>query len=983
MRKRLCFRGISFICFIALVLQAIYPICLTADMQIQNANEIQQLESYLDEIYAETEGFTYSIEDNGESIRYDFDDPSIGSYKIHLNSGTGNEEHVNEILQKAENPVVDNDALAQEEEAKIVSEDITKRGVYEKHYIRDDGTALAVSYPSPIHRVDAQGNYVEIDNTLTQNNGRLQNTNADVAVSLAQEASAEDLIQISTEGDTLSWQLSTDAKSNSFRSKVYSFFGKEQPTQVAEAKVIDIADNISDDELALAQTKIQSTVVYEDLLLDYVDVEYIVLPEKIKENIILTQKTNFQKYTMSLQSASLVPVLNADNSVSFKNKNGKEVFILQTPYMYDSADEISYDIQIQILQTDNGYAIDFLPNLQWLQDDDREYPIVIDPTVTTTKTSSNTIDTYVYDGCSASSARANEEKLYIGMKSVNSAYKGHRVYWKAKQLPSISIPAAITNATFYVRCYAGTTSSKPFTLYSANGVWDPATLTWANKPNGTQLQSSVNRNASTNVVTFNSAALTNMVRDWYSGRNGNKGFIIKYTNESLSNIDYNSFYSSENTTSSSYMPYLTLEYELPSQNISNGVYRFRNGFSGYYMTFEKEGNAKANPVQTNVAQYSYIPYSPTQYWNVQYVSGGYYHISPYIDSAHRLDINNAGNSNGTNVKTFTSNGNDAQLFRFISCGNGYYRLLPKNSTSRVVETDGMNNENDTNIQIWNYAGSSHQKWYLEYQPNALSQLIYHTRALPISSINGDQYISSPDYKSGDKTYNQIAQIKYDNKTVFSNSDLARTEMQNYNNMRNLLNTCSETAMKEVLIGTASNSTSSNNMLGRFYNGGGTSFTNSVLTNKISSALANHQYHSKIISAFNVSFSRGYRDIARLSYADSSRSSNLYVQDLASTNTYLPVYDSLSYIANGLAFAIHGWQAHSIEVKSITTNNGKYNIVLSLKFWDIFGLEDTDFSKPDFLYGFTSWYILQHYDQYNRAHRPFITYVAYDLEFTYG
>jgi len=50
-------------------------------------------------------------------------------------------------------------------------------------------------------------------------------------------------------------------------------------------------------------------------------------------------------------------------------------------------------------------------------------------------------------------------------------------------------------------------------------------------------------------------------------------------------------------------------------------------------------------------------------------------------------------------------------------------------------------------------------------------------------------------------------------------------------------------------------------------------------------------------------------------------------------------------------------------------------------YDHFGLDESDIEKFGFAEGFRSWYILQHYINYNKAYKPFLTLMEFDTTFT--
>lgn len=316
-------------------------------------------------------------------------------------------------------------------------------------------------------------------------------------------------------------------------------------------------ERLTGNDKQLSAEKVESKIRYENVYSDKVDVEYTVLPNRVKENIIINEKTDLSGYSMNIACEDLTATLDGENGIEFKDKNGRVKYYIQTPYMFDDVYEVSYDIGINIVETDFGYTVTFYPDLNWLNDEERVYPIIIDPTVRTNTTKANFSDTYVYQGSTASKSRAFEERLRVGIYDS----KVHRVLWKAETLPTIPQYAAINSATFKLKLPDVTNTSRAFSLYQINSIWDSYTITWSQAEvlSKTLLNSNVARNSSDDTLTFSGANLTNVVKNWYVGVS-NSGFMIRYTNESLSNPDYNVFYSSDNTTSTSYMPYLLISY---------------------------------------------------------------------------------------------------------------------------------------------------------------------------------------------------------------------------------------------------------------------------------------------------------------------------------------------------------------------------------------------------------------------------------------
>lgn len=608
----------------------------------------------------------------------------------------------------------------------IKEEIVSKRGPYEKHFLCNDGSCIAATYPEQIHFLDSNNNWVEIDNSLSLRDDRIANQNQELEVSFSKKSDENNMVNLHHKNFELSWSLSfnnpTIEKMDKFTesimlnqdtseinepvavlsSKDTNIFNRQINSSTATVKSSPAIETIDIENSSLLMSKIQSGLTYKDIYSGNIDASYTVLPNRVKENIILNKQTTLKNYSMLVTCPKLTPIITAENSVNFLDKNNNVQFTIQTPYMFDNIYELSYDIDISIKTLDNSFIITFTPDQEWLNNTDRVYPITIDPTVRTNTTKANFSDTYVYEGCSASSTRCFEERLRVGIYSVSSSYKTHRVFWKVSTLPTIEAPVTITGASFRLTFPSATTTSRTFSLYAVDSNWTSETISWSNMPTSTLLSSYISRDSSTNTVTFNDPQLADTVRSWYNNSNNNYGLMIRYTDESKTNPDYNVAYSSDNTTSSNYMPFLTVTYvdDYASTPISSGIYYIKNCYSNKYLT----RNSSNNVVQQSLNR------STDQCWKVSAVLD-YYTIEPISKPAMCLDIDNAWDLNGTNVKCHNkSENNTAQRFRIIHSGNDTYRISPECSTTRVLDVCGPSTNDGANIQLWQYENVDQQNW---------------------------------------------------------------------------------------------------------------------------------------------------------------------------------------------------------------------------------------------------------------------------------
>ena len=301
------------------------------------------------------------------------------------------------VSAQALNPVVSQGGS----EPVIVEEDISLRGTYEKHFIMSDGSSMAVAYNEPVH-YEEDGQWFEIDNTLveTKGGGRIANVKGLENVSFSQEPSQE-LVVIEKDGYTISWGLRfSTAPGAGLGASGRGFKGIEtmelDPKVTARVEEPDCTGFEGTDQLMLAPNAAQLT--YEDAAGEGVDVEYTVLPGRVKEAIILESPQDIVSYIMDITAEGLTASINEDGEVVFSN--GTEViFTIWAPYMYDSADELSEEIELDLADNGNGsYTVTLTPDAEWLNDEARVYPITIDPDVTAGQSQTNGIDNFVMEG---------------------------------------------------------------------------------------------------------------------------------------------------------------------------------------------------------------------------------------------------------------------------------------------------------------------------------------------------------------------------------------------------------------------------------------------------------------------------------------------------------------------------------------------------------------------------------------------------------
>ena len=175
---------------------------------------------------------------------------------------------------------------AASEQGNIICEDVTKRDEYTKHFITDAGTTIAARYAFPVHYKNADGEFVDYDNSLRE--AEVEGSASTVDEATADEASAYSL-RASAEAPQTE-EVLTNKKSDS---KVAHFkkSGKAKLVEltrdghtiswgysganIVEAQSVEPkSEELTGNDAFLSLPNLSSTVVYEDIY-NNIDLEVI------------------------------------------------------------------------------------------------------------------------------------------------------------------------------------------------------------------------------------------------------------------------------------------------------------------------------------------------------------------------------------------------------------------------------------------------------------------------------------------------------------------------------------------------------------------------------------------------------------------------------------------------------------------------------------------------------------------------------------
>ena len=430
-------------------------------------------------------------------------------------------------------------------------------------------------------------------------------------------------------------------------------------------------------------SKASGGIAYEKIIAGSpeISVNYSVYRNKIEEDIYINSKTDAKSISMNLSVGTLVARVNYDNSVWLLDDEGEPQYTVGVPYMEDAAGKILNDIKVTVTQSGSDCVITYTPNEAWLNSEDRVYPILLDPSITSREYSSNIVDTYVYEGNTAN--HSSERKNIVGID--NS--KIHRTFIKIMNLPNIDPSMPVIGATLTFTLPVGSTTGRTVALYKLNSDWNQSTITYANQPSFTEADKigTCPFNASTRKFTFDlTDDFARMYNEFLAGVN--YGYVLKYDDESKTNPDYNATYGMEQTTVA-YRPLFTVTYgySLPTGLEVGGVYALQNRGSYGYLTVHN--GTDANDVNVYLKSTASDALGTNQQFKLEYVSStGAYRFRAMSSSdanGRVLDIVKSGGyvNNGGNVQIYNPTDELANEWFIVGTGFNAFRIVPRTNMS--------------------------------------------------------------------------------------------------------------------------------------------------------------------------------------------------------------------------------------------------------------------------------------------------------------
>lgn len=259
------------------------------------------------------------------------------------------------------------------EESKIVKELTNERTENSKEFLLEDGTKMIAQYNEPVHYKDSKGKWVEYNNTLSEDktaspdeagDSSYTNKSSDISVNLSNKAKSKNMISLKSDGYKISWGYDNAGKS--------------------KADVKKNNEKTSGNDKFTTLKNITTETLYKGVFND-VDLQYFVTTTGIKENIILKSSKAQNEFTLNYKIPNLTAKQKDDKTITLSNKDGKEIYTISAPYMYDEKGSSSTQMKIEIVkQKGSNLQVKLSADYAFIHTIGRVFPITIDPEITTT-----------------------------------------------------------------------------------------------------------------------------------------------------------------------------------------------------------------------------------------------------------------------------------------------------------------------------------------------------------------------------------------------------------------------------------------------------------------------------------------------------------------------------------------------------------------------------------------------------------------------
>lgn len=412
----------------------------------------------------------------------------------------------------AENEVEDIIETNENAETEIVSEVIEKREENRKHFLMSDGSFMVAQYNNPVHYKNDDGQWIDYDNTIVE----VEATTEQVELFGTDEI-------YSTGNITDNVVFAEKSNSNtlvSYEANDYPISLNYQSAKKSKIKIVENEAELTGNDAFLVLPDVTQEVLYEDVFSD-VDLQYIVSPAKLKENIILKSSSAQNTFTVNYNIGDLIADF-VDNKTVNLMAEEEIVYTITAPYMIDANGEKCEDIILNVDKNKNGkLRIDITADNVWLQAEERAYPVVIDPMIIEGDTS-DINSTFISSG-NPTANYGTSEIIYAA--SGSSEYGTAYALFDLGDFSDIGYDTQLISMKLNLNLSSAVGAVTYAYAYGITSQWDSSTVTWNTKPSVSAIAADYAKIASgTSTLSFD---VTKLYNDMISGDEICYGLAVK------------------------------------------------------------------------------------------------------------------------------------------------------------------------------------------------------------------------------------------------------------------------------------------------------------------------------------------------------------------------------------------------------------------------------------------------------------------------
>ena len=277
-------------------------------------------------------------------------------YAINPSDSTVPQNSVEESVVDKKDSQADN---TESEGVFVLSEMTEKRQPNMKYFRMSDGSTTAVVYPKDVHYANEDGEYLQIDNTfksdVDENDSVFSNTSNETYVKFMKKSNPNKLYTINKNGYKIKVSIENAGK-------VQATVEEQQKTDIQDPYVLE---------------GLSGKLEYVNILPN-TDIEYTLISNELKENIIIKEKVDFDSVIYNYHVTGSVDVIQNDSKrISVYEKGTQNlIYEITAPSMWDAEGNTSESLSIELTENKNNK---FSVKLSFEIPEDAKYPVTVDP----------------------------------------------------------------------------------------------------------------------------------------------------------------------------------------------------------------------------------------------------------------------------------------------------------------------------------------------------------------------------------------------------------------------------------------------------------------------------------------------------------------------------------------------------------------------------------------------------------------------------